>query len=56
MWDFGFWEVELGIGSSRMEYAEWNCRGVSEVLGKTELKPRRYGHILFFQEGICNDA
>ena len=43
MWDFGFWEVEFGIGSLGRNYVEWNCRGVSEVLGKTELKPRRYG-------------
>ena len=43
MWDFRFWEVEFGIGYSGMKYAKWNCRGVSEVLGKTELKPRRYG-------------
>ena len=56
MWDFGFWEVELGIGSSGMKYAEWNCRGVSEVSGKIELKPRRYGrktefYTLFFFTG-----
>ena len=64
MWDFGSWEVEFGIGSSGMKYAEWNCRGVSEVSGKTELKPRRYGRktefyfilFYFFQEGICNGA
>ena len=61
MWDFGSWEVEFGIGSSGMKYAEWNCRGVSEVSGKTELKPRRYGrkiefYTFFFQEGICNGA
>ena len=43
MWDFGSWEVEFGIGSSDMKYAKWNCRGVNEVSGKTELKPRRYG-------------
>ena len=52
MWDFGSWEVEFGIGSLGMKYEEWNCRGVSEVSGKTELKPRRYGQktewILFF--------
>ena len=46
MWDFGSWEVEFGIGSSGMKYAEWNCRGVREVLGKTELKPKRYGRNL----------
>ena len=40
MWDFGFWEVELG--SSGMKYAEWNCRDVNEVSGKTELKPSIY--------------
>ena len=39
-WDFGSWEVEFGIGSSGMKYVEWNCRGVNEVSGKTELKPR----------------
>ena len=33
MWDFRFWEVELGIGSSLMKYVEWNGRGVSEVSG-----------------------
>ena len=41
MWDFKSWEVKFGIGSSGMKYAEWNCRGVSEVSGKIELKPRR---------------
>ena len=59
MWDFRSWEVEFGIGSSGMKYAEWNCRGVSEVSGKTELKPRRYGRktefytflFLFFRKG-----
>ena len=52
----GLGEVEFGIGSSGMKYAEWNYRGVSEVSGKTELKPRRYGwkKEFFFQEGICN--
>ena len=57
MWDFGSWEVEFGIGYSGMKYAEWNCRGVREVSGKTELKPRRYGRkteFFFFQEGIYN--
>ena len=45
-----------------MKYAEWNCRGVSEVSRKIELKPRRYDRktelkpIIFFQEGICNGA
>ena len=48
MWDFRSWEVEFGIGSSGMKYAEWNCRGVSEVSGKTELKPRRYGRKIEF--------
>ena len=47
MWDFGSWEVEFGIGSSGMKYAEWNCRGVSEVSRKTELKPRIFFFFLF---------
>ena len=58
MWDFGFWEVEFGIGSSGMKYAEWNCRSVNEVSGKTELKPRRYGrktefYTFFFSKGAA---
>ena len=55
----GFQALGSGIRdrSSGMKYAEWNCRGVSEFLGKTELKPRIYGRKTdFFQEGICNDA
>ena len=48
MWDFGSWEVEFGIGSLGMKYAEWNCRGVSQVLGKIELKPRIYGQKIEF--------